>query len=80
VSSSHDIDINPESPPKKQKKRMAAKQAPSKAQKTPQHRRKYHLAMKAHQKNRPTTKAYLKNRETTAEETTAEETTAEKTT
>jgi hypothetical protein len=33
ASSSHDIDINPESPPKKQKKPMAAKQAPSKAQK-----------------------------------------------
>jgi hypothetical protein len=33
ASSSHDIDINPELPPKKQKKLMVAKQAPPKAQK-----------------------------------------------
>jgi hypothetical protein len=50
---------------------MAAKQAPSKVEKTPKHHRKNRPATKAHQK---------KNRETTAEETTAEETTTEKTT
>jgi hypothetical protein len=33
ASSSHNININPESPPKKQKNPMAAKQAPSKAEK-----------------------------------------------
>jgi hypothetical protein len=48
--SSRDIDINPESPPKKQKKPMAAKKAPSKAEKTSQH----------HRKNLPDTKAYQK--------------------
>jgi hypothetical protein len=80
ASSSHDIDINPESPPKKQKKPMVEKQAPSKEQKTPQHHRKNRSTMKAHQKNRPTTKAYLKNCETTTEKTTTEETTVEKTT
>jgi hypothetical protein len=60
ASSSHDIDIYPEPPLKKQKKPMVAKQVPSKAEKTPQHHRKNRLAMKAHQKNRPATKAYQK--------------------
>jgi hypothetical protein len=50
MSSNHDIDINPESPPKKMKKLMVSKQAPSKAEKTPKHRRKNRPATKAHQK------------------------------
>jgi hypothetical protein len=59
---------------------MAAKQAPSQAEKTPTHSRKNRPDTKAHQINRPATKAHKKNRETSAEETTAEETTTEKTT
>jgi hypothetical protein len=55
ASSNHDIDINPESPPKKQKKSMAAKPAQSKEEKTPKHHRKNCLATKAHQKNRENT-------------------------
>jgi hypothetical protein len=39
---------------------MAAKQAPSKAEKTPKHHRKNHPAMKAHKKNRAVTKAHQK--------------------
>jgi hypothetical protein len=54
---------------------MVAKQAPSKAEKTPKHYRTKRLATKAHQKNHPTTKAHQKNRKTIAEETTTEDTT-----
>jgi hypothetical protein len=37
---------------------MAAKQAPSKVEKTPKHRRNNRPGTKAHQKNRPATKAH----------------------
>jgi hypothetical protein len=49
---------------------MAAKQEPSKVEKTPKHHRKNHPATKAHQKNRPATKAHQKKSRTTAEKTT----------
>jgi hypothetical protein len=60
VSSSHDIDINPESPPKKAEKTNGDKASAIKSRKS----------TNATQKKRPTTKAHQKNRETTAEETT----------
>jgi hypothetical protein len=59
---------------------MVEKQAPSKAEKTTQHRRKNRPAMKAHQKTAQPPKHIRKNHETTTEETTAEETIAEETT
>jgi hypothetical protein len=81
ASSSHDIDINTESPPKKQKKPMAAKQAPSKAQENTAAPQKKPPCHESTSKKPPNHQSISeKNHETTTEETTSEETTPEETT